>query len=145
MPNRNISSPSMSLATGTSSEKVRSNGLVNQLRGKVLRYEEVDEEGLPTGRSASLLGVELQGLQYSDLINQKLSSKVKVPLRWKNARVVESTIPELSIETLTSGETIVESFYSSKTLGLVKDGWLPSGLALQDNMIVMPDAALSAS
>lgn len=107
--------------------------------GKVLKYVEVSEETRePTGRSASFLGVEFQALQYSDLIDQKLD-KVVIPLRWKNARVLESTIPEITVDTFAGGSTVLESNYSSKTIGLVKGGWLPSGLALQDDMIVMPD------
>jgi len=109
------------------------------LSGKVLRYEEVSEvTGKPTGRSASFLGVEFQALQYSDLIHQKLE-KVAIPLRWNDARVLESTIPEITVDQFASGNAVLESTYSSRTIGLVKGGWLPSGLALQNGMIVMPD------
>lgn len=62
-----------------------------------------------------------------------------IPLRWNNARVLESTIPEVAVEKFASGNATLESHYSSKTIGLVKGGWLPSGLALQNDMIVMPD------
>lgn len=109
------------------------------LSGKVLKYVEVSEEtGQPTGRSASFLGVEFQALQYSDLIHQKLE-KVAIPLRWNDVRVLESTIPEITIEKFASGNAVLESTYSSRTIGLVKGGWLPSGLALQEGMVVMPD------
>lgn len=109
------------------------------MNGKVLKYVEVNEEtGMPTGRSASFLGVELQALQYTDLIHQTLE-KIAIPLRWKNARVLESTIPEITLEEFASGNAVLESVYSSRTIGLVKGGWLPSGLALQEGMIVMPD------
>lgn len=107
--------------------------------GKVLKYVEVNEETRePTGRSVSFLGVEFEALRYSDLIDQKLD-KVVIPLRWKNARILESTMPEITVDKIAGGSTELESSYSSKTIGLVKDGWLPSGLALQDDMIVMPD------
>ncbi|PMR75281.1 hypothetical protein [Billgrantia endophytica] len=111
----------------------------NQSSERVLQYIEVDDAGDPTGRRASFVGVEFQGLQYSDLIDQKLGTKVAIPLNWKNARVIESTIDGISVETIASGNTKLESIYSSRTIGLVKDGWLPSGLALQENMVVMPD------
>ena len=111
-----------------------------ELTGKVLKYVEVDERtGTPTGRSASFLGAEIQPLQYSDLVDQKLGNKVVVPLNWRSARVVESTIPEIAADTAASGESTLESIYSSKTIGLVKGGWLPAGLALEDDMIVLPD------
>lgn len=105
----------------------------------VLRYEEVDEEtGAPTGRGASFTGVEFQALQYSDLINLKLD-KVTIPLRWKDARVLESTIPGITLEKFATSNATLESAYSSKTIGLVQGGWLPSGLALQSGMVIMPD------
>ena len=107
------------------------------MNGKVLKYVEINEEtGQPTGRSASFLGVEFQALQYSDLIHQKLE-KVAIPLRWNDARVLESTISEITIEKFASGNAVLESTYSSRTIGLVKGGWLPSGLALQEGMVVM--------
>lgn len=107
--------------------------------GNVLRYEEVDgETGEATGRGASFVGVEFQALQYSDLINLKLD-KVTIPLRWKNARVLKSTIPGITVEKFATGNATLESTYSSKTIGLVKGGWLPSGLAFQNDMVIMPD------
>lgn len=106
---------------------------------KVLKYVEVSEEtGTPTGRSASFLGVEFQALQYSDLIHQTLE-KIAIPLCWKDSRVLESTIPEIIVEKFASGNIVLESTYSSRTIGLVKEGWLPAGLALQEEMVVMPD------
>lgn len=108
-------------------------------RERVLRYEEVDRAGIPTGRSVSFVGVEFRGLQYVDLINHKLGTKIDIPLSGKNARVVESSIDSISIESVMTVNTTLESTYSSRTIGLVRDGWLPSGLALQNDMVVMPD------
>lgn len=105
-----------------------------------LRYVEVDEKtNEPTGRSVSFLDVEFQALQYSDLSSRKLNNKINIPLIWQNARVLESTIPEITVDKLASGNATLESIYSSKTIGLVNGGWLPSGLALQNKMIVLPD------
>lgn len=109
------------------------------LNGTVLKCVEKSEEtGTPTGRSASFAVLEFQALQYSDLVDQKLE-KVAIPLRWNSARVLESTISEISVEKFASGNAVLESTYSSRTIGLVKGGWLPAGLALQEGMIIMPD------
>jgi hypothetical protein len=105
----------------------------------VLRFEEVDSTGAITGRAASFIGVEFHGLQYADLINHKLGAKIEVPLRWTNARISESNIEGISAEDVASVSTVLESPYSSRTIGLVRDGWLPSGMALQGDMVVMPD------
>ncbi len=106
----------------------------------MMKYEEVDNETQePTGRSVSLVGVEFQPLQYSDLVGQKLSGKVVILLSWRNARVHESSISEIPTDRNVSGNAVLNSNFSSTTIGLVNGGWLPSGLALQGDMIVMPD------
>lgn len=102
-------------------------------------FQECDGDMKPTGRAATFAGVEFAPLQFSDLIDKKLSDKVVVPLRWTRARVVESTIPEIGIDQVSSGHATVESVYSTKTIGLVKGGWLPPGLAVRADMIVIPD------
>lgn len=69
----------------------------------------------------------------------KLNGPVNIPLNWSQARIVESSIPELSVEAAAKLRTTLESQYSNKAIGLVRGGWLPSGLALRSNMLVMPD------
>ncbi|RMU05221.1 hypothetical protein ALP36_03109 [Pseudomonas syringae pv. coriandricola] len=62
-----------------------------------------------------------------------------MPLRLANARVVESNLLDLSLETQVSVSAVLDSPHSSRALGLVRDGWLPSGIAFSDSMIVLPD------
>lgn len=69
----------------------------------------------------------------------KLDGPVSIPLNWSNARIVASNIPELSVEAAANIQTTLNSPYSNKSIGLVRGGWLPSGLALRSNMVVMPD------
>ena len=105
-----------------------------------LKYVEIDEKtNEPTGRSVSFRDVDFQALQYSDLLSRKLNNKVNIPLIWKDAKIIESNIPEITVDEFASGSTTLESTYSAKTIGLVNGGWLPSGLALQNRMIVLPD------
>jgi hypothetical protein len=60
-------------------------------------------------------------------------------LLWKHAKVLESNIPEIELERSASGHASLESTYTSKAIGLVKGGWWPSGLAVREGMIVLPD------
>lgn len=129
----------MTSSSAGSSEHARTSASATARGERILRYEEVDSTGTLTGRSATFVDVEFQGLQYADLINHKLGTPINVPMIWTNARVVESNIEGISVQDLASVKTTLESPYSSRTIGLVRDGWLPSGIALQDNMIVMPD------
>lgn len=105
----------------------------------VLRYEEQDAGGVPTGRSATFAGVEFEPLGYADLLNKKLEGRVSIPLRWTDARVLESTMPEITVDEVASGNSLLESNFSTKSIGLVRGGWLPSGLALRAGMVVFPD------
>lgn len=106
---------------------------------RVLIYREVDESGVATGRSGTFADVEYRGLGYSDLIGHKLGTPLTMPLRLANARVVESNFEGISVEVGVSVSAVLESPYSSRALGLVRDGWLPSGIAFKDSMIVLPD------
>lgn len=105
----------------------------------VLRFVEHDAAGAPTGRCTTFGNVEFQPLSYSDLVDKKLGDQVVIPLKWSNAHVVESSIPELCVDGRAAVSTTLESKYSAKAIGLVRGGWLPSGLALQTDMVVMPD------
>ncbi|WP_058767698.1 hypothetical protein [Pseudomonas rhizoryzae] len=102
-------------------------------------FEEQDAEGFSTGRTAAFEGVALQPLKYADLVNMKLDRPVTIPLSWSGARVVKSDIPDLSVAELANINTTLESTFTNRAIGLVRGGWLPSGLALRDNMVVMPD------
>lgn len=100
---------------------------------RVLAYEEMDDSGSPTGRRAAFAGVEFTPLRYADLVDKKLSDKVEIPLNWQHAKVIESNIPEIKLDEFASGNATIESTYTSRAIGLVKGGWLPSGLAVRQD------------
>lgn len=106
---------------------------------RVLAYEEVDDSGNSTGRRAAFAGVEFTPLGYADLVDTKLGNKVVIALNWKNAKVIESNIAEIELDRFASGNATLESAYTFRAIGLVKGGWLPSGLAVRQDMIVLPD------
>ncbi|VVO32211.1 hypothetical protein PS726_05082 [Pseudomonas fluorescens] len=105
----------------------------------VMTYVEIDDAGTPTGNRLSFTGVELRPLGYSDLVNQRQGNTITIPLNWQNAKVVESTVSGIDIDSVASGNATLRSVYSSRTIGLVKGGWLPSGLGLQGGMVILPD------
>lgn len=106
---------------------------------RVLAFDEVDDSRNPTGRRAAFGGVEFAPLGYADLVDTKLGDKVVVPLNWQNAKVVESNIGNIELDRFASGNATLESAYTSRAIGLVRGGWLPSGLAVKKDMIVLPD------
>lgn len=106
---------------------------------RVLAYVELDESGVATGRRVAFAGVEFTPLGYADLRSTKLGNKVVIPLNWSRAKVVDSNIAEIVLDQFASGNATLESAYTLKAIGLVKGGWLPSGLAVRQDMIVLPD------
>lgn len=106
---------------------------------QVIAFHEQDESGQPTGRSATFEGGEIQPLRYEDLVKIKLDGPINIPLSIAGARVVESNYPDLPITSEGTVKAPLESHYASKAIGLVRGGWLPSGLALRDGMTVLPD------
>lgn len=105
----------------------------------VLTYKEVDESGQYTGRAITFADVEFQALQYADLIDNKLGSPISIPLQMENARVVQSIIDGVQPEMAASAQAFLQSTYSSRGIGLIRGGWLPAGMALQDGVTVLPD------
>lgn len=102
-------------------------------------YREQHEDGGPTGRTAVFEGEELQPLGYSDLVSLKLNAPCTLRLRWARARVVESSIPEIAAMERANVATTLETPFTNVTIGLIRGGWLPSGLALRNNMTLLPD------
>ncbi len=105
-------------------------------------FKEHGDDDKPTGRSAAFAGIEFLPLQFADLVDKKLSSEVVIPLRWERAKVIESNIPGITVDTFSRGNTTLVSPFSARAIGLVKGGWLPSGLAVQNDMVVMPDRCI---
>lgn len=105
----------------------------------LITYREEDEiTGKPTGRFISFSNINFIPLQYSDLVALK-PGKSKIPLRFENTTIQKSNYPNIPENKLVDGQLPLETEYSSKTLGLIKGGWLPSGLALKSNTIIIPD------
>jgi len=129
---------------------LRGNGTERPLKGEsefimqkpphlIMKFLEKDDSGIPTGRSATFSGVEFLPLAYDDLVGKKPTDKVVVRLEWRGAKIIESNIPDVSVDHISAGNMILESIFTSKAIGLVKDGWLPSGLAVKSDTTILPD------
>ena len=104
-----------------------------------LRYHELNEEGIATGRCVSMSVPSFEPLKYEDLADHRLRSKISIPLKIASAKITSSNITHISNDERATVEFKLNSNYTSQTIGLVKGGWLPSGLALQPGMVIMPD------
>jgi hypothetical protein len=95
-----------------------------------------------TGREVVFSDVKLTPLSYNDLVDAKSNKTLAVPLEWRNAKVLRSEIPGIEAGQFGSVNTALDSNFKSKGIGLVRGGWLPSGLAVNGDMVVLLDRCI---
>ncbi len=104
----------------------------------VYELMQIDEAGTSTGNKILFINPKFKGLQYNDLYHPK-STNPTFPIEIKDAQVLESTLPLESHQNRININGKYKSSYSCRTIGLVKDGWLPAGLYLSNDTIILPD------
>lgn len=103
-----------------------------------LAFEYVEVE---TKRRLSLRGGEVQPLGLDVLLTQKgdIRDGVEFPLKIRNTYVESSEFDEIKPKERRTVSAHLESHYGSNVLALVKGGWLPSGIVLDEEVLLMPD------
>lgn len=109
-----------------------------------LRITEVDENGHLSGRSFELCDVEFAPLGYSELKDAKLAQPITIPLEGSGTMNVVQGIEGAFAAQRGRFRTSLESHFTSRAIGLVRDGWLPSALAVANDTIVLPDRCVVA-
>ncbi|RWC92298.1 MAG: hypothetical protein EOS72_01905 [Mesorhizobium sp.] len=94
----------------------------------VLYREMAQDDGTP-GRTIAFSGANVQPLGYTDLAEARLHEKLTIPLTWENATVIGTDIEGLDNSKKHTVKATLQSVFTSRAIGLVKGGWLPSGLA----------------
>ena len=113
-----------------------------KINERLLTLQECTDEQVPTGRFVTFKDIEFSPLKYSDLLKQTLNKPIVFSLDWSNARVVESNIPRVPVDDYASANSILECSYSCKAIALIKGGWLPFGLVVEQGMTVFPDKCI---
>src|SRR3977135_3512593 len=67
-----------------------------------------------------------------------------IPLHGRGATIVSSDIDGVRVNQVGDIRTSLETPFTSRAIGLVKGGWLPSALAGEDDTIVLPDRCVVA-
>jgi hypothetical protein len=94
-----------------------------------LRFAELESaDGSPLGDIA-FTDFELEPLGYNELATAKLHQTLSIPLRMRGGTVVQSTISGIDPTMRYDARAQLASSYSSRAIGLVRGGWLPSALA----------------
>jgi hypothetical protein len=110
----------------------------------VLRVTEHDADDGTPGRLFELSDVEFTPLGYAELRDAKLARPMKIPLRGRGTKTVASDVGCVGVAEAGRFHTFLESYFTSRAIGLVKGGWLPSALAISSDTIVLPDRCVVA-
>lgn len=108
----------------------------------ILKYQERGEDGT-LGRKLVFTDIAFSPLGYEALRNAKLHQQIEIPLIGRGA-VLSSDVAEIGAGQVAKFGATLESQFTSRAIGLVKGGWLPSMLAAVDDTIVFPDRCVVA-
>jgi len=110
---------------------------------RVFRVKEPDREDGTPGQEIAFSNVEFSPLGYSELEKAILHRPMQISLSG-SGMVISSGVDGLSIGQRGRFRTVLNSPFTSKCIGLVSGGWLPSLMALEDNSIMLPDRCVVA-
>lgn len=98
----------------------------------VIRFVGDDPADGSTPRSFTFESLAPDPLGYEALTAARPNRPVSVPLKWRGAKVVEFDIPDAEIDAPCTVTGHLESPFTTRAIGLVKGGWLPSIFASLD-------------
>jgi hypothetical protein len=104
---------------------------------RLLVIKELDAGDGKPGRTLGLTEVAFQPLDYATLADARLHEGTIIPIAINSALVVDTDIEGLPIGSRVNLKTKLDSPFTSRAIGLVRGGWLPSGLAKNDNRMTL--------
>ncbi|HEY0164947.1 MAG TPA: hypothetical protein VGB39_06205, partial [Sphingomicrobium sp.] len=118
-------------------EAIAEGELVGGTGERLLVIKELDAGDGKSARTLGLTEVAFQPLDYATLADARLHEGTIIPIAIKSALVVETDIEGLPIGSRVNLKTTLDSPFTSRAIGLVSGGWLPSGLVKNDNRMTM--------
>jgi hypothetical protein len=100
-----------------------------------IRLSELECDGVPS-RATTFTWDRVEPLGYAELVAADLHHGPTIPFVFHGCRIVD-TDTELDRNQLHTVRLTLESVFRSRTIGLVRNGWLPSALAAD-----VPDAII---
>lgn len=121
----------------------RSNSSPSALPDKrMMIVREAGEHGR-AGRELRFTDLEFDPLDYEHLVNRKLDQPMIIPLAGRGT-IVGGDVADTEIGRTGRFRTELQSRFASKSVGLVRGGWLPSAIPIQDDSVVLPDRCVVA-
>lgn len=106
---------------------------------RFLFKEQEQVDGAPL-RTIEFTEVDIRPCSYEELENAKANVGITIPLEMYNGRIVETNIEGIDSSQLVNIRSTLISPFTSKAIGLVRGGWLPSSLAAkQRDAVILPD------
>ncbi|MDV3456828.1 hypothetical protein RZN05_07530 [Sphingomonas sp. HF-S4] len=103
-------------------------------------FQEIENPGGGESRRIGFTEVDIAPRSYEELASAKLHQAISIPLEMYNGRILETNIEGIDVSKYANLKAKLESPFTAKAIGLVRGGWLPSGLAAsRSNSVVLPD------
>lgn len=120
--------------------------LLRHVEEEVLQVTDKSELALvyveaETRRRLSFRGGEVQPLRLDEFLALKgdLRANIEFPLRIRNAIVEASEFEDIKPQDRRSVSAHLQSTFGSNVVALVNGGWLPSGVVLDEEILLLPD------
>ncbi|TJW67115.1 MAG: hypothetical protein E5X43_36030, partial [Mesorhizobium sp.] len=98
---------------------------------RVMIYRESAADG-EKGREIQFANLTFEPLGYEHLANARLDQPMVIPLAGRGT-IIGGDVGPTELGQIGSFRVELQSRFASKSIGLVKGGWLPSAIALQDD------------
>ncbi|MER9300282.1 hypothetical protein NKI38_27975 [Mesorhizobium sp. M0621] len=108
--------------------------------GGTFRFTEAEGPNGGAGRTISFADVDIQPRSYAELVGASPNLPVTIPLDMYNGQVLHTDFDGVSPGEMVHVNTTLQSRFTSRAIGLVKGGWMPSALAtIKSNSIILID------
>lgn len=108
--------------------------------GRMFVYKEQERPGGGPLRTIAFANVDIRPRTYEELATAKLHAGITIPLEMYNGRIVDTDIEGVDTSKYAHITATLVSPFTSKAIGLVRGGWLPSVLAAtRETAVVLPD------
>lgn len=108
--------------------------------GRMFVYKEQERPDGGPLRTIAFTDVEIRPRTYLELATAKLHAGITIPLEMYNGRIVDTDIEGIDTSKYAHITATLVSPFTSKAIGLVRGGWLPSVLgATRETAVVLPD------
>lgn len=108
--------------------------------GRMFVYKEQERPGGGPLRTIAFTDVDIRPRTYEELATAKLHAGITIPLEMYNGRIVDTDVEGVDTSKYAHITATLVSPFTSKAIGLVRGGWLPSVLAAtRETAVVLPD------